>query len=130
AWSATRSRAEALLPLALIATAAIPFSAFVDGHPFRIRYMVPLVAFQAIGAGVAAGAIRRVQLAGALLLLGVVGYDLRPLDQTAPMVVEAQWDRPNGPERARVTACLSQAGSGKKIMASMGSLGHYMQEAS
>ena len=46
------------------------------------------------------------------------------------MVTEAQWDRPNLPERAKVTACLGSPGSGEKIMASMGSLGHYMQEAS
>ena len=46
------------------------------------------------------------------------------------MVVEAQWDRPNAPFRARVTACIDPPGHGEKIMASMGSLGHYMQEAS
>ena len=129
-WSLTRTRAAALLPLSLLAMAAIPFSAFVDGHPFRIRYMVPLLAFQAIGAGVLAGAIPRARLAGALLLAALIAYDLRPLDRSAPMVVEAQWDRPNGPERARVTACLDQPHSRAKIMASMGSLGHYMQEAS
>jgi hypothetical protein len=129
-WSLTRTRAAALLPLSLLAAAAIPFSAFVDGHPFRIRYMVPLLACQAIGAGVLAGAIPRARLAGALLLAALIAYDLRPLDLSAPMVVEAQWDRPNGPERARVTACLDQPHSPAKIMASMGSLGHYMQEAS
>src|SRR5207244_3872972 len=32
--------------------------------------------------------------------------------------------------RTRVTGCLGQPGTGRKIMASMGSLGHYMQEAS
>ena len=46
------------------------------------------------------------------------------------MVTEAQWDRPNAPLRARVTACIAQPLGGDKIMASMGSLGHYMQEAS
>ena len=46
------------------------------------------------------------------------------------MVVEAQWDRPNAPARAQVTACLGRPSRGEKIMASMGSLGHYMQEAS
>ena len=48
----------------------------------------------------------------------------------APMVVEAQWDRPNLAERARVTGCIGRLEPGAKIMASMGSLGHYMQEAS
>jgi hypothetical protein len=46
------------------------------------------------------------------------------------MVVEAQWDRPNRPERGRVTGCITPLEAGAKIMASMGSLGHYMQEAS
>ena len=50
------------------------------------------------------------------------------MDRSAPMVVEAQWDRPNRPARAAVTACLGAPGRGAKIMASMGSLGHYMQE--
>ena len=32
-----------------------PGLAFLDGHPFRIRYMVPLLAAEAVGVGVAAG---------------------------------------------------------------------------
>ncbi len=45
------------------------------------------------------------------------------------MVVEAQWDRPNA---VRATGDgLSRGGlRGETIMASMGSLGHYMQELS
>lgn len=127
---ASRRRSAALLPVALLSAAAIPFTAFVDGHPFRIRYMVPLIAMQAIGAGVAAGAIRRARIAGAFVLVALVAYALRPLDVSAPMVVEAQWDRPNVPVRARVTACLGEPHAREKIMASMASLGHYMQEAS
>jgi hypothetical protein len=46
-----RSRARFLIPVALCATAAVPWSAFLDGHPFRIRYMVPLIAFEAVAAG-------------------------------------------------------------------------------
>jgi hypothetical protein len=126
-----RRRAEALIVVSLLATAAVPWLAFVQGHPFRIRYMVPLLALQAIAAGALAGVVKRAHAAAAVAVLAVAAYDLRPLDRSAPMVVEAQWDRPNVPERAKVTACLSGApGSGRKIMASMGSLGHYMQEAS
>jgi hypothetical protein len=44
------------------------------------------------------------------------------------MVIEAQWDRPNVGARQRVTACLRAGYDGEKIMGSMGSLGHYMQE--
>ena len=119
-----------LIVLSLATTAALPWLAFIEGHPFRIRYMVPLIAIQAICAGVAAGLLPRARLAAVVLLLGVVTYELHPLDLAAPMVVEAQWDQPNLPVRDQVTACLGSPQSGEKIMASMGSLGHYMQEAS
>jgi len=128
----SRARADGLAVLALLGMAAIPWTAFLDGHPFRIRYMVPLMAAEAIGAGVAAGFLpdRRLRAASAVALLILAGYELRPLDASAPMVAEAQWDRPNLPLRDRVTACIAQPLGGDKIMASMGSLGHYMQEAS
>lgn len=125
-----REDAPLVLPLALLAMAAVPWSAFVKGHPFRIRYMVPLLAFEAIGVGVIAGAIRRVQAVAAAVIVVAVLFELRPLDASAPMVVEAQWDRPNLAARAQVTGCLGAPGRGEKIMASMGSLGHYMQSAS
>jgi hypothetical protein len=128
----SRRRADALTAVALLGMAAIPWTAFLRGHPFRIRYMVPLIAIEAIGAGIAVGMVpaRRLRAACAIALFALVGYELRPLDASAPMVVEAQWDRPNAPLRAQVTACVSRPLSGEKIMASMGSLGHYMQEAS
>jgi hypothetical protein len=128
----SRARASALTVLALLGMAAIPWAAFQEGHPFRIRYMVPLMAIEAIGAGIAAGIApqRRLRAAAAIALLALTGYELRPLDASAPMVTEAQWDRPNQPLRAQVTACIPQPLQGDKIMASMGSLGHYMQEAS
>ena len=46
------------------------------------------------------------------------------------MVLEAQWDRPNSRARQDVTACLPLATPRPTIMASMGSLAHYMQELS
>ena len=126
-----QSTADALIAISPLAMAAIPWAAFYRGHPFRIRYMVPLMAVEAIGAGVAAGLVpRRVTLAAAVALTVVGVAELRPFDQSAPMVVEAQWDRPNRPDRARVTACIAPLEPGAKIMASMGSLGHYMQETS
>jgi hypothetical protein len=125
-----RPRASSLVPLALFGTAAVPWSAFVDGHPYRIRYMVPLIAAQAICAGVAAGHWRRarVPLCAALAVVALV--ELHPLNSAAPMVVEAQWDRPNATTRAVVTACLARDYHGESVMASMGSLGHYMQDLS
>jgi hypothetical protein len=124
------NRSADLVALSLASTAAVPWAAFLDGHPFRIRYMVPLVAIEAIGAGVVAGWLARVRTAAGALVLVLVVFEARPLDSSAPMIVEAQWDRPNLRPRAQVTECLSRPGSGEKIMASMGSLGHYMQEAS
>jgi hypothetical protein len=123
---------NAAIAVSLATMAAIPWVAFLRGHPFRIRYMVPLMAIEAIGAGLASACVpgRRIRTACAAALLTVAVYQLRPLDPAAPMVAEAQWDVPNVPERARVTACIGRLEPGAKIMASMGSLGHYMQEAS
>jgi hypothetical protein len=125
-----RRRGEALVVASLLAMTAIPWLAFVDGHPFRIRYMVPLIVVEAIGAGVLAAVVKRAHLAAAAFILAIVAVELRPLQVSAPMVTEATWDRPNMSPRDQVTACLGEPGSGRKIMASMGSLGHYMQEAS
>lgn len=125
-----RVRAYELVTLALLGTAALPWAAFVKGHPFRIRYMVPLVAIEAIGVGSAARFAGRYRPFAAAALLALAFYELHPLDARAPMVVEAQWDRPNMAARNHVTDCLRASWDGEKIMASMGSLGHYMQEAS
>lgn len=126
----TRGEASFAIPLALATTAAVPWTAFLAGHPYRIRYVVPLIAAQAVFAGAAAGVWRRSAPLLALVLAGFALFELHPMDRLAPMVVEAQWDRPNATGRERVTACLSEHYSGETIMASMGSLGHYMQELS
>jgi hypothetical protein len=136
-----RRRSDLLMPLSLCATAAVPWTAFLGGHPYRIRYMVPLIAFEAMAVGALAGlaaaaahryrpALRRVDVAAAMLAAGAGMLTLHPLDTAAPMVVEAQWDRPNAPIRQLVTRCLRDRYDGTTIMASMGSLGHYMQETS
>ena len=126
----SRRRAGALVALALAGTAAVPWAAFVDGHPFRIRYMVSLIAIEAVAAGVVAGAFRRASLVAAIVIAGITAYDLRPFDRNAPMVLEAQWDRVNQSPRRQVTKCLKARYDGTSVMASMGSLGHYMQEMS
>ena len=53
-----------------------------------------------------------------------------PFNRDAPMIVEAQLDRNNGEGRRAVTTCLARGYDGTTIMASMGSLAHYMQELS
>jgi hypothetical protein len=128
----------ALIPFSLIAAAALPWVAFFEGHPFRIRYMAPLIAVEAVAVGylvgIAGRALERRVRGGAWAVaaagFALIVFELRPLDLSAPMVVEAQWDRPNIAVRDQVTACLGGPKPGETIMASMGSLGHYMQDTS
>jgi len=126
----SKRRATAILPIALASTAAVSWLAFLDGHQYRIRYMVPLLAAEAVFAGVVAGAFKRLQPVAVIGLLLVAAFELRPLDASAPMVVEAQWDRPNIVARERVSAYLRSNYHGETVMVSMGSLGHYMQDLS
>jgi len=121
----------AIVALAWVAAAALPFYAFYEGHPLRIRYMVPSVTAAAIFCGLALARLpRRWQLpAAAMLVVGVL-VQARPFDPSAAMVLEAQWDRPRMFARRDVTRCLPPASDGNVIMASMGSLAHYMQELS
>jgi hypothetical protein len=119
-----------LVALAPAAAAAVPWVAFVEGHPHRVRYMVPLLAAQAIGIGAAAGRWRQGAPVAAVVLMVVAGVETAPMFGAAPMTAEAQWDLPNAAARRQVTACLERQYDGTTIMASMGSLGHYMQELS
>ena len=126
-----RADSSLLLTIALLAAAALPFYAFYSGHPFRIRYMIPLVAACALLCGVAVGMMRQypaIVLAG--LLGGITLIQSPPWRADAPMLLEAQWDRPASQGRRTVTACLAPAYGGEKVLASMGSLAHYMQELS
>ena len=126
----TRARAPDLMALALCAAAALPWAAFLRGHPFRVRYMVPLLAAEAIGVGMMVGLLRRFAGLAAVPMTLLAATAPGPLTASAAMVVEAQWDRPRARERQVVTRCLKAGYRGDTIMASMGSLGHYMQELS
>jgi hypothetical protein len=119
------------VPLALMAVAVLPWYAYFEGHPFRIRYMVPLVAAAIAATGLGIGLLphRRQAIAASLVLIGVL-VTTRPFDPKAAMVLEAQWDRPNSRARQEVTACLPRDRVRPTVMASMGSLAHYMQELS
>ena len=132
-WVARRQRP--LVALALLSTAVLPFYAFVDGHPFRIRYMIPTVAAAALFSGLAVGFLqRRWPVAGAALAILLVGSSIVEsppwAGSKAPLIAESQWDLPFSIERRAVTRCLAAAYNGEKILASMGSLAHYMQELS
>jgi hypothetical protein len=128
-WKARRSSA-ALLPLALVAAALLPMFAFYQGHPHRVRYMVPLVAAAGALAGLAFAAIpARLRSVAGIALFAVVLADRVPWSPEAPMVKEAQWETPYRLARQHVTAVLRDVHGGDPILASMGSLGHYMQES-
>jgi hypothetical protein len=126
----SRDLAPWLPALALAGVAALPWYAFYSGHPFRIRYMIPLLPVVALGVGCAVGLAGRLKPLVAVLALSAVALGPRPLDPGARMVVEAQWDRANQAGRAKVAAYLRAHWNGRTIMVSMGSLAHFMQELS
>src|SRR6185503_18941904 len=143
AWRALARKEDSslMVTLALFATAAVPIVAFYDGHPYRIRYMIPLVAACALFCGFAVGMIggvRRVRkdppydrsrpgpfgpgAIVAVILLASLFVESPPWNLQAPMLVEAQWDRGASIGRRDVTACLARDYTGDKVLASMGSL--------
>ena len=119
-----------LLPLALLAAVALPFYAYLTGHPFRIRYEVPLILGGAAVIGAAVSLLRWLAPLAAVPILILVQSSTPMFSQVAPMLIEAQLDRVNGVGRRVVTDCLQRSYDGTTIMASMGSLAHYMQELS
>jgi len=125
-----RSSAALVMPIALFAAAALPIYAYLSGHPFRIRYEVPLVMAAALCVGAATGLLRRAAPVAAFIIVLGVMPQVTPFDREAPMVVEAQRERQNGQGRKAVTTCLVNEYDGTTIMASMGALAHYMQELS
>jgi hypothetical protein len=125
-----RKWAAMVMPIALLASIALPFYAFYSGHPFRIRYEVPLILGAAACIGAAAGMLRFAAPLVAIPLLFFIVREAPAFNREAPMIAEAQLDRANGIGRQSVTECLKRSYDGTTIMASMGSLAHYMQELS
>jgi hypothetical protein len=127
-----RRHAAALVALALVATAALPWYAFFSGHPFRFRYMVPLVPGLAVYAGCFVGVLpRRFRVAATVVLALLVLVETRPFGKDAPMVIEAQLDRQHGEARHAVTRYLvAHRHDRSKLLASLGSLSHYVHELS
>jgi hypothetical protein len=130
--AARRSAPEGLIPVALFGAAVLPLYAFFEGHPFRVRYMIVPAAGCALLCGLAVGTMRR-RIAAMAAAAGIVVASLvesPPWSLRAAMIEEAQWDIPRTVERRRVTDCLRGEYHNEKILASMGSLAHYMQELS
>jgi hypothetical protein len=127
----SRSRASIALLLALAGAAALPCYAYLQGHPFRIRYDVPLVAACAALAGAGVGLLwSRARPVAAAIVVSAALVQAPPLDRAAPLLTESARDAANMAERRAVTAYLDAHYDGRTIMMSMGSLGHYMHDLS
>ena len=127
----SRSRASALLVFALAAAVALPWYAYYQGHPLRVRYGVPLVAACAAitAAGIATLMAPLRPLAAVAVIVSVL-IQSAPFSARAPMIAEAQRDASNKIGREAVTGYLRQHWDGTTIMMSMGSLAHYMHDLS
>ena len=110
AWPATRARRRSCRSRCS-PSAALPWLAFFDGHPVPHPLHGAARGGGHRSAGLAWGCSGRGHGTSAAVArpAGVVAaFELRPLDATAPMVVEAQWDRPNAPRGTSVTrACAA-----------------------
>jgi hypothetical protein len=126
----SRSRASLLVVLAMAGAAALPWYAFFGGHPFRFRYVVPLVPALAVWAGIGVGLLRRYRVAAAALLIALTLIETRPFSLSSPVVVEAQLDREHAIGRQTVTEFLRGHRDRGLILASLSSLSHYVQELS
>jgi hypothetical protein len=126
-----RARASIVLVLALAAAAALPWYAYLEGHPFRIRYAVPLVVASAalVAAGIAL-LPRRVRGVTAAAIVVAAVWQVSPFDRSAPVLAESQRDAQNALGRRTVTDYLVAHRDGQPIMMSMGSLAHYMHDLS
>ena len=124
-------QASLVVLLALAAAAALPWYAYLQGHPFRIRYDVPLIAACGALAGAGIGLLwARVRPVAATIVIAAALAQAHPLDRNAPLIKESQRDAANKAGREAVTAYLVQHHDGGAIMMSMGSLGHYMHDLS
>ena len=81
----TGSGGIALVALAPVAAATVPWIAFLEGHPHRVRYMVPLLAAQAIGAGAAAARWGQAAPVAAVVLMIIAGLEIAPMFGAVPM---------------------------------------------
>ena len=119
-----------ILPLVLVAAAALPAYAYFMGHPFRVRYATPLIPAAAVVLGLGVGLLRHGRLAAGVLIVGFAVVESPPFDPNAAMVREARQNKENAASRLPLTATFARSYDGRRILASMGSLAPYMQEAS
>jgi len=127
----SKERASIVLVLALAGAAAVPWYAYFNGHPLRVRYSLPMVTactvFIATGIALVPA---RLRLLPAAAVVAALLLQLSPLDRTAPLIAESQRDAVNREGRQAVTEYLRDRYDGGTIMMSMGSLAHYMHDLS
>jgi hypothetical protein len=127
--AAESERPPAALVLSLAAAAALPWSAYLSGHPTRVRYDVPLVAAAAAIAGVGVALLpRRWRGPAAVLVVAIAVWQAPPYQADAPVILESQREADYQQGRQAVTAYLHTHWDGQPIMMSMGSLAHYMHD--
>jgi hypothetical protein len=124
-----RRHAPLVLVFALAAAAVLPWYAFYQGHPLRIRYGLPLVAACAALTATGIGLIwRGLRLPAAVAIVAWALTQSSPFTTHAPMLAEAQRDAANKVGRGNITNYLREHWDGSTIMMSMGSLAHYMHD--
>jgi len=129
--TALRRRDSSLLVVSLAAAALLPWVAYLQGHPFRIRYDVPLVAAAAALIGTAVAQLpRRVSAVAGIAIIALAVWQAPPFDRNAPVIVEAQRVSAEDAGRTVVTTYLHDHWDGQPIMMSMGSLAQYMHDLS
>ena len=115
----------------LAGAAALPWYAYLEGHPFRIRYDVPLVVACAALAGAGIGLLwSRARAVVAAAVVAVALAQAHPLDRRRRWSSRRSATPRTWRDARAVTAYLGAHRDGRTIMMSMGSLGHYMQDLS
>jgi hypothetical protein len=130
AFVLSRRRSMTVLMLALAAAAALPWYAYMHGHPVRVRYGLPPIAACAALAATGVGLLwRPLRGVAAAALVAAVLFHASPLNRDSLLVVESKRDAANAAGREVVTAYLREHYHGEgPIMMSMGSLAHYMHD--
>jgi hypothetical protein len=130
AFALSRRRSMTVLILALAAAAALPWYAYMQGHPVRVRYGLLIVAACAALAGTAVGLVwRPLRGVAAAALVAAVLFHGSPFNRDSLLITESKRDAANAAGRRTVTAYLRQHYHGEgPIMMSMGSLAHYMHD--
>ena len=133
AFAFSRRRATIAMVLPLLAAGGLPWYAYLQGHPLRVRYGVLLVAACAalVGAGVAV-LWRPLRPLAAAAILWLAIAQAPPLDRSALLIAESQRDAANAEGRTAVTRYLvehyARDGANGPILISMGYLAHYMHD--